>query len=106
MEDNVFCGSNLQPYRPKSLDHEPKFTDYISWAKRASLGTSCAAEKSSDTPGATEHYPYAVQLDNPARDFLEITADDLVDANFEKVNSHLRFSGIWYPIGLGQPWDI
>jgi hypothetical protein len=105
MENNVFCCSNLQPYRPKTLDHEPKFTDFISWAKRASLGTSGAAGKSSDTPGATEHYPYAVQLvrqvnfgpleskryfvpeDNPARDFVEITADDLVDANFEKVNS-------------------
>ncbi|OBT56693.1 hypothetical protein VE04_03768 [Pseudogymnoascus sp. 24MN13] len=97
MENNVFCCSNLQPYRPTTLDNEPKFTDFISWAKRASLGTSCAAEKSSDTPEATEHYPYAVQLvrqvnyghleskryfvpqDNPARDFVEITADELVD---------------------------
>jgi hypothetical protein len=105
MENNVFCCSNLQPYRPKTLDHEPEFTDFISWAARASLGTSCAAEKSSDTSGATEHYPYAVQLvrqvnygpleskryfvpqDNPAKDFVEVTVEDLVDANFEKVNS-------------------
>ncbi|KFZ18903.1 hypothetical protein V502_03903 [Pseudogymnoascus sp. VKM F-4520 (FW-2644)] len=105
MENNVFCCYNLQPYRPKTLDHEAKFTDFISWAKRASIGKSCVA----DTPGATEHYPYAIQLvrqvnygrleskcyfvpqDNPARDFVEITADDLVDANFEKVNSYKNF---------------
>ncbi|KFZ00470.1 hypothetical protein V500_01053 [Pseudogymnoascus sp. VKM F-4518 (FW-2643)] len=109
MEDNVFCCSNLQPYRPKTLDLEPKFIDFISWAKWASLGTSCAAGKPSDTQGATEHYPYAVQLvrqvnygpleskryfvpeDNSARDFVEVTADDLVDANFEKVNSYKNF---------------
>lgn len=63
------------------------------------------SEKSSDTSRATEHYPYAVQLvtqvnygplkskryfvpqDNPARDFVEVTVEDLVNANFEKVNS-------------------
>jgi hypothetical protein len=50
MENNVFCCSNLQPYRPKTLDHEPKFTDFISWAKWASLGT-VAAGKSSDKLG-------------------------------------------------------
>ncbi|KFX91472.1 hypothetical protein O988_07741 [Pseudogymnoascus sp. VKM F-3808] len=109
MENNVFCCSNLQPYRPKTLDHEPKFTDFISWAKRASLGTSCAGEKSSDTSRTTERYPYAVQLVrqvnygpleskryfvpqvNPARDFVEVTVEDLVDANFEKVNSYKNF---------------
>ncbi|OBT82970.1 hypothetical protein VE02_08467 [Pseudogymnoascus sp. 03VT05] len=96
MENNVFCCYNLQPYRPKTLDHEAKFTDFISWAKRASIRT-------------TKHYPYAIQLvrqvnygrleltryfvpqENPARDFVEITAGDLVDANFEKVNSYKNF---------------
>lgn len=105
MEDNVFCCSYLQPGRSETFDHEPKFTDFISWAKRESLGTSGATGKPNSTPSGTELYPYAVELvkqvdygpleskryfvpkSNPARAFVEITADDLVDANFEKINS-------------------
>lgn len=106
MEDNVFCCSYPQPCRSETLDHEPKFTDFISWAKRASPGTSGATGKPSTTPSGTELYPYAVELvrqvnygpleskryfipnNSPARAFVEITTDDLVDANFKKINSY------------------
>ena len=103
MEDNVFCCSYLQPYRSETLDREAKSTDFISWAKRASLSTSSATGNT--TPCGTELYPYAVEVvrqvnygpleskryfvpeNSPGRDFVEVTADDLVDADFEKMNS-------------------
>jgi hypothetical protein len=97
----IFCCPDIKPYRPRWLDHEPKFTAFLRWANHLT------------TPPATENdfsvvsnAPYAVQLVRqvnygpqeairyfvPAQNgsiFVETTEIDLVNANFEKLNSYL-----------------
>ncbi|KAH7205372.1 uncharacterized protein BKA55DRAFT_530727 [Fusarium redolens] len=99
----IFCCPDIKPYRPRWLDHEPKFTAFLRWANHLT------------TPPATENdfsvvsnAPYAVQLVRqvnygpqeairyfvPAQNgsiFVETTEIDLVNANFEKLNSYKNF---------------
>jgi hypothetical protein len=93
----LFCCQAIKPYRPQRLDHEGKFDRFMQWAKWASSepGNSLVLNNSPE---------YAVQLVKqvnfgpqesiryfiPVRDyssFTEITEDNLLEANFEKLNS-------------------
>lgn len=99
----VFCCSKIEPYRPRRLDHEPKFTAFMTWA--GSVTTSLA---SNDAHAPVNSAPYAVQIVRqvnfgpkewiryfiPASGgsvFAEATEDDLLEANFEKLNSYKNF---------------
>lgn len=93
----LFCCSAIKPYRPQRLDHEAKFDRFMQWAKYAS-------SEPSDSFHLNSNLEYAVQLVKqvnfgrqesirfftPAKDssgFLEITESNLLEANFEKLNS-------------------
>ncbi|KAJ8106751.1 hypothetical protein ONZ43_g6955 [Nemania bipapillata] len=95
---SLLCCSSISPYRPKKLDHEPKFNGFMSWAKS---DPAVPANGSSILSGA----PYAVQLvrqvnygrqewiryfipDTAGSVFLEVNESDLIRANFEKLNSY------------------
>ena len=96
----IFCCSSISPFRPKQLDHEAKFRSFIYWAGLQT--TSLVPVDGSLVSSA----PYAIQLVRqvnygpqesiryfiPASngsDFAESTEDDLLDSNFEKVNSYV-----------------
>ena len=96
----IFCCSSISPYRPRQLDHEAKFRSFIHWA---GLQTTALVPVDGSLVSSA---PYAIQLVkqinygpqestryfSPASngsDFAESAEDDLLDANFEKVNSYV-----------------
>jgi hypothetical protein len=105
---SIFCCLNFQPYpyRPRLSDHEAKFSDFMSWAKQTTLSTEPSAARGLPTvPRDISQLPYAVQLvrqvnfgpletkryftpeSGSGKRFVEVTEEDLVNANFEKLNS-------------------
>lgn len=95
----LFCCQAIKPYRPLRLDHEGKFDRFMQWAKHASSDPS-------DSFLLNSNMEYAVQLVKqvnfgpkestryfaPAKGdsgFIEITENDLLEANFEKLNSYV-----------------
>ncbi|KAL7918536.1 hypothetical protein ACQKWADRAFT_330568 [Trichoderma austrokoningii] len=94
----LFCCQAIKPYRPRRLDHEGKFDRFMQWAKHASSDPS-------DSFLLNSNMEYDVQLVKQAnfgpkesiRYFtlakgdsgsIEMTENDLFEANFEKLNSH------------------
>ncbi|PVH81612.1 hypothetical protein DL98DRAFT_354525, partial [Cadophora sp. DSE1049] len=105
----IFCCPSLKPYKPKNVDHEPKFSTFMKWA---SIPASTTSNTVSDTAvplldsstyvvqivrqknfGALEWKRYfkSVGASGAKGDFLEITEQDIIDANFEKLNSYKNF---------------
>lgn len=93
----LFCCSSIQPYRPKRLDHEHKFDKFMQWAKSTSA-------KLDVVPIFIVSADYVVQLVRQANygpqesvrcfmtvndgiEFTEVRENDLIAANFEKLNS-------------------
>ncbi|TVY84655.1 hypothetical protein LSUE1_G000514 [Lachnellula suecica] len=98
--ESLLCCTNLEPFRPRKVDHELKFTSFMSWGKKQ--------QKIEETSPATsnDNFAYAIQLVKqvnygaleskryfvPAgENFAEIKERELIDANFEKVNSYKNF---------------
>ena len=96
----IFCCSSISPYRPRQLDHEANLRSFVHWA---SLQTTALVPVDGSLVSSA---PYAIQLVKqvnygpqestryffPASngsDFAESTEDDLLDANFGKVNSYV-----------------
>lgn len=96
--DAPFCCSSIQPYRPQRLDHEDRFNNFLQW-------TSSPISAGGDS-SLVDKAPYAVQLVKqvnygpqesiryffPTKDgsrFMEANENDLIDANFEKLNSYI-----------------
>lgn len=96
---SCFCCLAIAPYRPSPLDHESKFDQFMSWSRAA---VTHRASESSEASAA--HAPYAVQLVQQVNygpqesiryfipviagsEFVEVTEEDLIQANYEKLNS-------------------
>lgn len=97
----VFCCTSIAPYRARSLDNERKFTDFLAWAKP----NPTTSPLSTDT---TEPPPYAIQLVRQvnygpleskryfapaATGFSEISEQDMIAANFKKLNACVSSTG-------------
>jgi len=101
--ESLFCCDAAKPYRPQYLLHQARFTEFLDWAK---FPRSAAPDSGHETkPDLTElEPPYAVQLVRQVNygpleskryfipvsdkdDFIEVTEDDLIQANFKKLNS-------------------
>lgn len=104
--DSIFCCSSILPYRPKALDHEQKFEAFMHWdsALRSSLLNTV---KSSANLSLGSSLSYVVQVvcqvnygpleskryfskateGDGKEDFCEVTEKDLIDANYQKLNS-------------------
>ncbi|GLA66423.1 hypothetical protein AtubIFM55763_000342 [Aspergillus tubingensis] len=97
---SIFCCPSIHPYRPQKLDHEDKFEAFMQWTKLASSPTLDLASVRADT------VPYAVQLVRQVNfgpqesiryfapagtgsQFVEVAEGDLLDWNFEKLNSYV-----------------
>ena len=55
-----FCRVNIEPHRPRPLDHDDKFSTFITWARQTLEGSELVVDDSI-IPSA-EGKPYAVQL--------------------------------------------
>lgn len=107
---SIFCCFNIQPYRPRRLDHEQKFQKIMDWA---TFPRSSSIDQEHDDHTKTISQlsaSYAVQIvrqvnfgpveskryfiavaDNADGPFIEVTETDLKDANYEKLNSYVPF---------------
>lgn len=101
---SLFCCDSIQPYRPKRLEHEVKFNDFMAWARLNEAATSTPGNSSEASSGDLKA-PYAVQLvrqvnygplenkryfipvEGQDQTFAEVKEDDLIQANFQKLNS-------------------
>ncbi|KAF2433792.1 hypothetical protein EJ08DRAFT_647085 [Tothia fuscella] len=96
----MFCCIDAKPYWPQRTDHEFKFSEFKSWAMSPDFGGMDKA--------AAEFTTYAVQLvqqvnfgrleskcyflavkpeEHNHQPYIEVQESDLVNANYEKVNS-------------------
>ncbi|KAH6623082.1 S-adenosyl-L-methionine-dependent methyltransferase [Chaetomium tenue] len=103
---SLFCCSSVKPYRPQVLQHERKFMVFMAWAEfpqQSSPSTDDGAEK---TDLIALRPPYAIQLvrqvnfgpleskryfipaEGNENEFAEVVEDDLIQANFKKLNSN------------------
>ncbi|KIW36243.1 uncharacterized protein PV06_11464 [Exophiala oligosperma] len=92
------------PYRPQHLSHESKFTAFLAWA---AFPKASAVGHAADTDAVT--WSYAIQLvrqvnygpleakryfvSEGASDnsFVEVDEDELIRANFQKLNTYKNF---------------
>ena len=107
MVDQIFCCSSIQPYRSQQLDHEKKFSNFMAWASASNPELMTDPSASGPTITLLQDKPFIVQLIQqvsfgpieykkyfaPKEDqdesggFVETTEMDLVNANFQKLNS-------------------
>ncbi|KUJ21224.1 uncharacterized protein LY89DRAFT_550680, partial [Mollisia scopiformis] len=106
----IFCCSSIRPYRPQKLSHEAKFTAFMEQA--TALATivpttfDAVALLNKETSyvvqvvrqvnyGAVEwkkHFAYT-KVDGGSN-FQEVSEKDLIDANYQKLNSYKNFKCI------------
>lgn len=96
----LFCCSSIQGYRPQRLQHEDKFTKFMAWANFPT--TSSPSCEGTDLNALST--PFVVQLVRQvnygpleskryfafvsgSEGFVEVVEDDLIRANFQKLNS-------------------
>ncbi|KAF1962986.1 hypothetical protein CC80DRAFT_530864 [Byssothecium circinans] len=108
----LFCCEAIQPFRPKRLTHEEKFSSFTRWAnfpKASSTATTGGENDQVSLDLAELKPPYAVQLvrqinygpleskryfipvEGKDEAFVEVSEEDLVNANFQKLNSYKNF---------------
>lgn len=113
---SIFCCPSPYPYRPAHLSHEAKFDPFIAWAKGSESSPSAVSASFFQKPDNPP--PYAVQFvrqvnfgaieakryfiphpetNGNQAEFVEITEQDLIAGNFQKLNSYVQWiSGILY----------
>ena len=100
---SLFCCSNVQPYRPRPLIHDDKFNAFIQWASIPREGE--APPYANDGKLTRLNHPYVIQLvrqinygaleskryfaaEGEGIDrFTEVTEQDLIEANYQKLNA-------------------
>ncbi|KAL5085895.1 hypothetical protein Trisim1_009808 [Trichoderma cf. simile WF8] len=101
---DLFCCSSIRPYRPQRLDHERKFDKFMQWAKSTSEepdnGSLIIANADyvvqlvkQANYGPQESVRYFTTANDGAK-FAEVNENDLIAANFEKLNSYKNFKCI------------
>jgi len=103
----LFCCGSVKPYRPARLLHEDKFKAFIAWAefpKDSSQSTGDGAEMVDLTAlkppyaiqlvrqvnyGPLESKRYFIPVEGKDNEFTEVAEDDLIQANFQKLNSYV-----------------
>ncbi|KAJ4245736.1 hypothetical protein NW762_013860 [Fusarium torreyae] len=105
---SLFCCDTIKPYRPQYLSHQSKFDNFMSWGSfpRVSLvknNDKASRDFSQVAPsyavqlvkqanhGPLESKRYFIPTDSTEVDFVEVTEDDLIQANFQKVNTYKNF---------------
>jgi hypothetical protein len=95
---SVFCCSNIRSYKNRILSHESKFRTFMSWASFPQESFITSNDSAPDATsvilaiqvvkqvnyGPLESKRYFVQANG---EFVEVTEQWLIDANFEKLNT-------------------
>jgi hypothetical protein len=102
---SLFCCSSVKPYRPAHLNHEEKFRAFVAWAEFPRDSSPSTGEYDDKVDLITLKSPYAIQLVRQVNygpletkryfvpvkgndnEFVEVVEDDLIQANFKKLNS-------------------
>lgn len=98
---SIFCCSNIQPYKNRTLSHEPKFRAFMTWAEFPKESIVTSNEVVPDATNVTiatqvvkqvnfgplESKRYFAQVKNGK--FVEATEQWLVNANFQKLNTYV-----------------
>jgi hypothetical protein len=100
--DSVFCCASIQPYRSQNLSHGAKFIAFIKQATSPSTPTPPKLENAlgDSTPyliqvvcqikfGPIEWKKYFARLKD-SKNSIEVSEDDLINANFRKLNLYGR----------------
>ncbi|KAF7511982.1 hypothetical protein GJ744_002695 [Endocarpon pusillum] len=107
---SLFCCSNVQPYRPRPLQHEAMFRTFIQWAALPRESESQPSANDGNKLAGLDS-PYVIQLvkqisygaleskryfalartGNADQAFVEVTEADLIEANYGKLNSFKNF---------------
>ena len=100
--DPLFCCTQLQPFKPKPIDHDPKFTSFLTWAK----STTTSSSTSNSLPDFNLPSTFVIQLVKQVNygpleskryfitlpsGFQEVTEKQLIDANFQKLNTYVTW---------------
>ncbi|KAK8118095.1 uncharacterized protein PG998_006376 [Apiospora kogelbergensis] len=105
---SIFCCGSIKPYRPQYLLHQTKFNTFIAWASypKAAAPSSNSEEKPdlAENPqifaiqvvqqvnyGPLESKRYFVPMAHEQDEFVEVTEEDLIQANFKKLNSYKNY---------------
>lgn len=94
----IFCCASIQPFRPRTLDHEAKFNNFMVWARFPKAAQYDSTHVVADAPfavqlvkqvnfGPLESKRYLIPVEGKDETFTEITEDELIQANFQKLNS-------------------
>lgn len=100
---SLFCCDSIKPYRAQALSHEHKLVRFMKWTE-----STTDAMPSSSSVDLVEMGPdFAVQLVRQVNfgpleskryfvptegdKFIEISESDLIQANFQKLNSSVAF---------------
>jgi hypothetical protein len=97
---SCFCCDAIRPYRPQHLDHEAKFTSFMTWVhKEESESGANSTDLNEIHPsfavqlvrqvnfGPLESKRYFIPLSAATDAFKEVTESDLIRANFQKLNA-------------------
>ncbi|TGJ78886.1 hypothetical protein E0Z10_g9879 [Xylaria hypoxylon] len=98
---SIFCCSSIKPFRPVRLDHEAKFSHFMRWTESYPVAPTNGSSLVSQAQyaiqlvrqvnyGPQESIRYFIPVDNNST-FLEVTEDDLLSANYKKLNSFKNF---------------
>lgn len=97
--DSLFSCDSIKPYLPQALSHEPKFVQFMEWTKSTThLPTpTSSVDLVKMAPnfvvqlvrqvnfGPLESKWYFVPIEGAK--FIEVSESDLLQANFQKLNS-------------------
>lgn len=104
--DQVFCCTQIEPFKSKRIDSEENFTAFLNWAQSSqALSTHDYSDdvKTALDLNATYVIQLVQQINYGPQDskryflslkshtlqscFLEVTERDLIEANFQKLNA-------------------
>lgn len=102
----VFCCRAVQPYRPRPLTHDEKFRSFMKWAEfpqstsldpTTNEGQRCLSNPSFVVQlvrqvnfGPLESKRYFAKKEGYHDEFFEVCEHDLIQANFQKLNTYVR----------------
>ncbi|RFU29560.1 hypothetical protein B7463_g6779, partial [Scytalidium lignicola] len=104
--DSIFCCSSIKPYRPRQLDYGSRFEAFMKWslAQNGSPTNSTPPEKLNSYvvqivrqtnfgPLESKRYFVEIKEENEVTSFRAVREEDLLEANYEKLNSVIQNPG-------------
>jgi hypothetical protein len=103
--DSFFCCSSIEPFRPRIIEAEAKFNMFLNWTRTSQAASTNEIQNVTEILSSNNHSCFVVQLvrqvnygpleskryfaktPSMGAAFTEVTEQDLINANYEKVNS-------------------